>query len=489
GRTIKIEELDRALIDEEYIVIIGKYIGYQEAANRLNATSVKVQGAIVQKDEAVLIQNRIYKKIPIVDEVMYIDKIPLDMPCAVEVAREGMTVQSLCNPYGIANIFGLTPNETRRIIPVAKSLIGMRSAVVVRSPRGEVKEKEIPAGNLKIYFDDGVKSEIDIDKGSKAIMKAMKLSNEIVDIEGTPGSNIGQMISQMKSEIGKLSKSQNLHIKDALAVDVLVPLSVKGALAGEVSLERAVALAAMVKADGLPMKELAEGLRCEVGIPVEVAGVEAVMAVLGAFTTRGTTFPLAILDLGGGSTDAAILCENGQVKVSHLGGAGNFITMLINTELGLENLSIAEEIKRYPLAKVESLFHIRLETGEVRFFENPLHPKVFGKVVICKDGELIPIETRHSLDKIATIRKEAKQKVFIQNAIRALKNVAKDGELSNIPNVVLVGGSALDFEIPGMILESLAKYGIVVGKGEVRGVEGPRNAVATGLVLSKVGKI
>ena len=157
------------------------------------------------------------------------------------------------------------------------------------------------------------------------------------------------------------------------------------------------------------------------------------MASLGALTTKGTTFPLVILDLGGGSTDAAILEETGEVKVTHLGGAGNFITMLINTELGLENLSIAEDIKRYPLAKVESLFHIRLETGEVKFFGQPLSPKIFGKVVICKEKDFIPIETKHSLEKIVTIRKEAKRKVFIQNALRALKSVAKGNDLTQIP--------------------------------------------------------
>lgn len=489
GMTVELENLETMSANEAYIVIIRSHMNYEEAALRINQSSRQISGAIVQRDEAVLIQNRIHKAIPIVDEVKYIEKIPLGMMCAIEVATEGMNIQTLSNPYGIANIFGLNPVETKHIIPIAKSLIGNRSAVVVRTPKGGVEEKEIPAGSLTIYFSDKEIGTVDIDKGSKAIMKALNRGKEIVDIEGQENSNIGNMIRHMKQEIGKVSKSQNLHIKDALAVDVLVPMNVEGALAGEISMERAVALAAMVKADGLPMQELASQLQHELGIEAEVAGVEAVMAALGAMTTKGTTFPLAILDLGGGSTDAAILHEDGHVNVTHLGGAGNFITMLIDTELGLANSSIAEDIKRYPLAKVESLFHIRLETGAVKFFADPLHPSVFGKVVVCKEGELIPIETKHSLAKIMTTRKEAKERVFIQNAIRALKSVAKEHELTNIPNVVLVGGSALDFEIPSMILEALAKYGVVVGKGEIRGTEGPRNAVATGLVLSKVGKL
>ena len=55
--------------------------------------------------------------------------------------------------------------------------------------------------------------------------------------------------------------------------------------------------------------------------------------------------------------------------------------------------------------------------------------------------------------------------------------------MKKIPNVVLVGGCAEDFEIPEMLMEEFAKYMIVCGRGNIRATEGPRNAVATGLVL------
>jgi len=51
-----------------------------------------------------------------------------------------------------------------------------------------------------------------------------------------------------------------------------------------------------------------------------------------------------------------------------------------------------------------------------------------------------------------------------------------------------VGGSALDFEIPRMISDGLVEYGVVTGRANVRGIEGPRNAVATGLVIDHVEK-
>lgn len=38
-----------------------------------------------------------------------------------------------------------------------------------------------------------------------------------------------------------------------------------------------------------------------------------------------------------------------------------------------------------------------------------------------------------------------------------------------------------------MVTEALSHFGVVAGKGNIRGVEGPRNAVATGLALSYKG--
>jgi diol dehydratase reactivase alpha subunit len=95
-----------------------------------------------------------------------------------------------------------------------------------------------------------------------------------------------------------------------------------------------------------------------------------------------------------------------------------------------------------------------------------------------------PIPTRHSVDRIRAVRRSAKERVFVINALRALTSVAPDGNLRRIGFVVLLGGCALDFEIPELIADALAPYGIVCGTGNVRGTEGPRNAVASGLVAS-----
>ena len=212
------------------------------------------------------------------------------------------------------------------------------------------------------------------------------------------------------------------------------------------------------------------------------------MASLGALTTPGTQLPLAILDMGGGSTDAAVIHKDGHVVITHQAGAGELVSMLIQTELGLPERSMAEQIKRYPLARVESLFHMRLEDGEMHFVEESIDPRFYGRVVLLTPDGLVRVEKDIPLEKIRQVRRDAKKKVFLTNAERALRKVAPEHNLKKISNVVLVGGSALDFEIPEMLTEDFVSWRIVCGRGNIRGTEGPRNAVATGLVLSYAGE-
>ncbi|KJS20102.1 MAG: glycerol dehydratase [Clostridiaceae bacterium BRH_c20a] len=474
---------------ESVICVVPHTVDYEEAANLINRATEKgidIQGAIVKKDDAVLIGNRLKKKIPIIDEVAYIDQVPLGMLAAVEVAESGQTIKALSNPYGIATVFALKPEETKKIVPISRALIGNRSAVVIRTPQGDVKERTIPAGSLII---EGLrqKETVDIEEGSEVIMSIVKKITPLNDVHGESGSNVGGMIEKVRNVMSNLTNQPRgqMKIQDILAVDTIVPQKVTGGLAGEFSLENAVGLAAMVKTNRLPMEQIAEKLAKELGIETVIAGVEANMALLGALTTPGTAKPLAILDLGGGSSDAAIITNNNKTSSVHLAGAGDMVTMLINTELGLENLHLAEEIKKYPLGKVESLFHVRLEDGTVKFFDKSLPPQFFARTVIIKgQDDMVPIQAKHSLEKIRAVRREAKHKVFVINAVRALEQISLTGNIRYIQYVVLVGGSALDFEIPEMISNALAGYGIVCGQGNVRGMEGPRNAVATGLVLS-----
>lgn len=493
GKTIYIEDLENInenelSEDEAFIPLILSKINFLEAAARINHATrrgINVTAAIVQRDDGVLINNRLDKKIPIVDEVMLLEKVPVDMKAAVEVAGQGEVVESLANPYGIATVFNLTAEETKMIVPISRALIGNRSAVVIKTPKGDVQEKRIPAGCINI---EGLnhKESVDVEHGAEKIMDAVRACVPIQDVKGEAGTNAGGMLERVRQVMANLTKQKisDIKIQDLLAVDTFIPQKVKGGLAEEFSLENAVGIAAMVKADKLQMQMIADKLREELNVPVEVGGVEADMAIRGALTTPGSSTPLAILDMGAGSTDASIINKEGRISSIHLAGAGNMVTMLIKSELGLDSFNLAEDIKKHPLAKVESLFHIRHEDGTVEFFKEPLDPSVFSKVVIIKDGTLVPIDGQTSIEKIRTIRRGAKEKVFVTNCLRALSIVSPTGNIRDIEFVVLVGGSSLDFETPQLVTDSLSQYGVVAGRGNIRGTEGPRNAVATGLILS-----
>ena len=488
GETVLITELEDAPGGKDYIVVIPKSVDFEDAARLINQGSAgtrQVTAAIVQRDDGVLIHNRLHRKIPIVDEVALVDKVPLGMRSAVEVAPVGGVVEVLSNPYGIATLFGLSSEETRQVVPIARALIGNRSAVVIKTPSGDVKERKIPAGTMELK--GAMRTvKVDVDDGADKIMKAVESIPALEDVRGEPGTNAGGMLEKVRQVMANLTKQhpRDIHIQDLLAVDTFTPQKVQGGLANEFSQENAVGIAAMVKADRLQMEAIAREFSEQIGKPAEVGGVEADMAIRGALTTPGTNKPLAILDMGAGSTDASIISEDGTIHSIHLAGAGNMVTLLIQSEMGLDNFDTAEDVKKYPMAKVESLFHIRHENGTVEFFPTPLDPNIFAKVVILKEGNMIPLEGDWSMEKIRLIRRQAKQKVFVTNAIRALTRVSPTGNVRDIRFVVLVGGSALDFEVPQMVTDALSQYKVVAGRGNIRGSEGPRNAVATGLVLS-----
>lgn len=485
GTTIALDELPDAPAGQPYIVVVPRTIPYDQVAARLNAVAerLEITGAILQADDGVLVHNRLARKIPIVDEVRLIEKVPLGMLAAIEVADVGRIVETLSNPFGIATLFGLEAEATRSVVPLARSLVGNRSAVVIKTPEGDVQERRIPAGRLTFHGTNTL--DVDVDLGAAEIMDVASRIRNLADITGEAGTNVGGMMEKVRVTMAQLTNQhpREINITDLLAVDTRVPQQVAGGIANEFSMEAAVGIAVMVRTDRLQMERIASELAAEIGVPVEVGGVEADMAIRGALTTPGTAAPIAILDMGAGSTDASVMRPDGTGTSIHLAGAGNMVTLMIQSELGLDSFDLAEDIKRHPLAKVESVFNIRHEDGTVQFFEDPLPGHVYARTVVLKPDGMVPLDVDLPVETIRQVRIRAKEQVFVTNAIRALQRVSPTSEVRGIDFVVLVGGSALDFEIPQLVTRALADYRVVAGRANIRGVEGPRNAVATGLVL------
>ncbi len=472
------------------IAVVKKDIPYYTAADYINralANGANVVAAIVCNDDGVLISNRLRKLIPIVDEVAGIEKVELGARGAVEVAKNGESVKTLSNPYGIAGLFGLNADETRNAIPVARSLVGCRSGVVIHAEGASVQTKKIPAGKMKVSTSTGT-YEIEVNAGADEIMKTINFAGDMLDVHGESGTNVGSLISRIKKSMADLTLQDvdSMHITDMLACDTFASVEVAGAIAGESAMENVVMLAAMVKTHALPMRSIAQELSQRTGIEVVVAGKEAEMALVGALTTPGADVPFAILDLGGGSTDAALVDKEAKVASIHHAGAGEMVTKIIDLELNLGDRDVAELIKKFPLAKVEGLLYLRFEDGSVKFASEPLPPEFYGRVVIVTDEGLVAIKSSKKLtiDRVAFVRRQAKKKVFLINAERALREVAPNGNIRNIGSVALVGGSSQDFEIADILSEYLANYRIAAGRANLLGKLPPHSAVALGLALS-----
>lgn len=496
GKGIEITaDMENHSTDEPIVFLVPETVDFAVAAEIIDEWSdndYEITGVIVQRDDAVLIDNRTDIDIPIVDEVSQLERIPRGQPIAVEVAppATGQTISELSNPYGIATVFDLSPEETQKIIPVARALVGNKSAVVIRTPKGDVEERTIPAGKLQIIDERGNTSEVPVDEGADIIMDAVMNSWPISDVQGESGSNIGGMLNRARDSMAEVTGQpvDSIEIQDIMAVDTLVPQDVEGSIADEQSMESAVALAAMVKTQQLPMEQIADGIEEELDTDVTIQGIEANMAVLGSLTTPGTDHPIAILDIGGGSTDAAYMDEDKNIDSIHLSGAGDMVTMLLDSELGLDDRDLAEAIKKYPSAKVQNLYSIREEDGTVSFLDDPVEPDLYGRTVLLEDdGGMRPIPVDKSPVEVRRIRRQAKRKVFVKNAERALNLITPTDTIRQLPFVVMVGRSALDFEIPELISDAMAEYGIVCGRANIRSEMGPSNAVATGLVLSYIG--
>ena len=140
GTTIALDELPDAPAGQPYIVVAPRTIPYDQVAARLNSVAerLEVTGAILQADDGVLVHNRLTHKIPIVDEVRLIEKVPLGMLAAIEVADVGRIVETLSNPFGIATLFDLDPDDTRSVVPLARSLVETRPMVTVSGIVGPI---------------------------------------------------------------------------------------------------------------------------------------------------------------------------------------------------------------------------------------------------------------------------------------------------------------------------------------------------------------
>ena len=77
GKLLSMDHLEKAEAGVPYILAVSKAYPYETVAKAVNelAKVLTITGLILQADEAVLVYNRLDKKLPIIDEVKYIEKV------------------------------------------------------------------------------------------------------------------------------------------------------------------------------------------------------------------------------------------------------------------------------------------------------------------------------------------------------------------------------------------------------------------------------
>ncbi len=116
GITLDISALATANSQDHYILVADKSHDFLWIAEQINAAleqKIQIKGVILQRDDGVLVSNRLRTVLPIIDEVLLIEKVPLGVLAAVEVVPMGRVIEQLSNPYGIATVFALTAEQCR----------------------------------------------------------------------------------------------------------------------------------------------------------------------------------------------------------------------------------------------------------------------------------------------------------------------------------------------------------------------------------------
>jgi hypothetical protein len=429
------------------VVVLVADVDFDAAAAALREARTRgwiIAGAIVERDDAVLIGNRFDRALPIVDEVADVDRLPLGALAAVEVAEPGGSVEHLADPLRLGVLLGFGPDEARAARHASRAVAGHRAAIVVKAPTADAVAGKARKAGITLVGADGVERLLD----ERAEPPP---PGEVVAMRGSAGNRNGLL--------------------DVVWRLLPVPPDDPG-FARRLSVRRELALAVLAKGDGGGLLESLAGL-CSNG--ARVVAREADASLLGASTTPSAGKAPFVVDLGGGTVDL----HRAGTAVS-TAGAGDLVTRICSAVLGCD-VSLAEWAKRRRSARVETPFSLHHEDGSRTFLGEPAPAAALARLCLLDGGALVPLPAPLAPEVWRDLRRRAKRAVIARNvrrAIEALDGVPR-GEL-----VMLVGGSACDGEVVDAVAVELADLDVAVARGDVLGRHGPRAAVAVGLVLA-----
>lgn len=446
GELIPIGDLDRAPRGADLVIDVPAALDFEVAARRIQSalgSGLRIVGALVAGDDAVLIHNRIEASIPIVDEVE-IDDVPPGSRVVVEVAGPGAKLTTLGDPVALAATLGLGRGSARELQDLARSYVD-RNCGAVALPRGRrsVREKQDWAPWVE---------------GPR--IGRLPLGPETSRRLGQ--SPVGSV------DLAQLDRRQEpLPVSDLSMIDLIA--MDRGGLVRRGVIDASWIPCALLRSDApVDPRDRIEELT---GRPVSLVAEETEAAWTGALSTPAADPEAHVLDLGGGTIDIAGIT---QVAAA---GAGELLTVAVAAALGIPR-PVAEEIKRGPLVRVEGPQLVHLEDGGRRYLEATMAPEVVGRLVRLGGARVAAFDLPLAPEEWRGLRLALKEGVLGANVERILDT------LDEAPREILTaGGAAEDEELVQILGERLRPRGIVVGRANVGGRFGPRHAVTFGLML------
>jgi hypothetical protein len=421
--------------DGPVVALVPAASGYRSVIDELRELAARgvLAGVVAERDEAVLLANRLPAGIPVVDEVPVVG-LAKALLIAVEVRSP---LRSLVDPLWMVSRLGLSAAEHGDAARVA-SLLYDRSSAVVALSAAAGRAESAPAATMTLT--DGSSHEL-----SPAFLAAHP-----------PG-----LVTSYRLPDGSAQP-----VDDLFAVDLAV-LADRQLLRGDAISSQTVALAAL-HADA-PYTDPGPALSALLGVPVHTAAGEAAAARLGALSTPGAPAGAVVVDLGGGTIDVV-----SPAGATVLAGAGELLTAATAAMLGVARTP-AEWAKRGPAFRVEAPQLLLAEDGGRTFLDAPVRPDAMGALVVTGPAGWLPFGRRLAPGEWRALRLRLKTEILGGNLARALP--AAPG------TVLVVGGPAGDDEVLGCVARAMPP-GTAVSRADTAGVLGHRHAVAYGLVLS-----
>ena len=424
------------------VAVVPRAIGFAAAVAGLAALAGtgRLAAVLVEADEGVLVANRLEVGVPVIDEVDATAVLAADR-VAVEVSSDGRPLQLLPDALKLWTVFDLSAEERDHAIHLTPLLLDSTNAVVA-------------SGGAPVDSDGGSGGWIDVE----GYQRLSFLSGHSLVREGPVGAASAYALPPLEEPHA---------VDDLWTVDLTAVATAVQARRGSAR-SRPVGFSAL-RSDA-PLVDPSAALAERLQVPVQVVS-EAAAARAGGLSTPGALEDTVVVDLGGGTIDAVSL----RASVTAAGG-GELLTASVAALTGVTNAA-AEWVKRGPAHRVDAPQVLLGEDGSRGFLEQPAPRETIGSLVVRGPAGLLRFSSTMAPGEWRALRRQLKEDVVGGNVARALRTLDE-----NPRSIVVVGGPAGDEEVLAALGGALPP-GTAVGRGEVAGFLGHRNAVAYGLLV------